>query len=324
MQDNTTVYGDSYSRIILTLSDNNRTLELGNEVNLSGFLQIKANFGKKIVFNGGLRYDHKERYNNRVLRAFSPRLSLIYKINGRMNLKAGYSESFVDAPFYYRANNLPLYAGGSELDAERMKACQLTFNWDIKPLHLKYEVNGYYNRLDNIIYYDATNQAQKVSNAGILNLLGIENVFTYDYKRLTASLNCSYQYVPGSIYYASNGNHINNVPSFILNAVCNYKIFESEKFGNIKIRCNVNTLSSQHNPIVSSMIYRGDSHVYEPYNKIKARAVANCGADYEYRGLLLSLNVYNVLNTDYYQGGSDRVAEPGQHRSIMVNASYKF
>jgi outer membrane receptor for ferrienterochelin and colicins len=324
MQNNTTSYGDSYNRILLTLSDNNRTIELGKETNLSGFFQIKANLLKNLVFNGGLRYDHKKRYNDRTLRSFSPRLSLIYKMNADMNLKVGYSQSFVDAPFYYRANNLSLYAGGSELDAERMGACQLTFNWNIKPLHLKYEANGYYNRLDNLIYYDATNQAQKVSNTGILNILGIENVLTYEYRRITATMNCSYQFVPGSINYAADGSHINNVPNFILNAACNYNVWSHAKYGTVKLRANVNTLSEQYNPIVSSMVYRGNSHVYLPYNKIKARAIVNAGADYELKNLSLSLNIYNVLGTDYYQGGSDRIPTPQQHRSLMINASYKF
>ncbi len=324
MQDNTTVYGDDFERIILTLSDNNRTIELGHEMNISGFLQIKANIGRKLVFNGGVRYDHKKRYNDRMLSSFSPRLSLIYKMNADMNLKLGYSQSFVDAPFFYRANNLSLYAGGSELDAERMSACQLTFNWNIEPLHLKYEANGYYNRLDNIIYYDATNKAQKVSNAGILNILGIENVLTYEYRGWMANLNVAYQFVPGSINYSSDGSHINNVPNLILNAMGSYKIWQSKRYGCIRIRANVNALSEQYCPIVSSMVYRADEHVYLPYNKIPARAIINGGADYELKALTLSLNVYNVLGTDYYQGGSDRVPGPQQRRSVMVNASYKF
>ena len=324
MHDNTTVYGDSYSRIILTLSDNNRTIQLGHEINVSGFVQIKANLTKKLMFNVGLRYDHKQRYNDKILSSFSPRLSLIYKLNTDMTLKGGFSQSFVDAPFYYRANNLSLYAGGSELDAERMSAGQLTFNWNIKPLHLKYEANGYFNRLDNIIYYNATNKAQKVSNSGILNLLGIENVFTYEYQRLTANLSCSYQFIPGSINYAADGNHINNVPNFILNATGSYKAWQTKKAGNIKLRANVNVLSEQYSPIVSSMVYRNDSHVYLPYNKIKARAIFNGGIDYDWKKFDVSLTVYNLLGTDYYQGGADRVPEPQQHRSFMVNVSYNF
>ena len=324
MQDNTTIFGDTYNRVILTLADKNRTIELGHEINLSGFFQLKAYLTKKLMFNGGLRYDHKERYNDKTLRSFSPRLSFIYKMNPDMNLKLGYSESFVDAPFYYRANNLSLYAGGSELDAERMRACQLTYDWNIKALHLKYEVNGYFNRLDNLIYYDATNQAQKVSNSGILNLLGIENVLTYDYHWWNANLNFSYQFVPGSINYAAEDSHINNVPNFILNATASYKALQSKRYGTVKVRANVNTLSSQYCPIVSSMVYRGNSHVYLPYNKIKARAIFNAGVDYEYRDVALSVSLYNALNTDYYQGGSDRVPGPQQHRSFMVTASYKF
>lgn len=324
MEDNTTIYGDSFDRIILTLSDKDKTIELGHEINLSGFVQIKANLTKKLVFNGGVRYDHKQRYNDKTLRSFSPRLSLIYKINSDMNLKAGYSQSFVDAPFYYRANNLSLYAGGNELDAERMGACQLTFNWNIKPLHLKYEVNGYYNRLDNLIYYDATNQAQKVSNTGILNLLGMEHVLTYENKRLTAMLNCSYQFVPGSINYAADGSHVNNVPNFILNAKCNYKVWENTKSGCLRLRADVNTLSQQYSPIVSSMVYRDNAHIYLPYNKIKARAIFNGGADYEWNDLTLSLSIYNLLGTSYYQGGSSNIPIPQQKRSMMLTASYKF
>lgn len=324
MKNNTTVYGDSFDRIILTLSEKNRTIELGNEINLSGFMQLKTNIGKKYVFNAGLRYDYKHRYNDKKLNSISPRLSLIYKMNADMTLKLGYSHSFVDAPFYYRANNLPLYAGGSSLDAEKMDAGQLTYSWNISPWHLKYEANLYYNELSNLICYDATNQAQKVSNAGILNVLGLENVLTYEHKRLMANLNFTYQYVTGSYNYSADDTHVNNFPSFMLNTMCSYKVWNSARYGSVRIRANMNMSSQQYSPIISSMVYRGEEHIYLPYHKIKARAVVNGGADYEWKGFSASLNVYNALGADYVQGGSDRIPAPQQGRSILGTLAYKF
>ena len=79
--------GDRFNRVLLTFSDENQTLKSGSEWYLSAFAQLKLSLGERFIFNGGIRYDFKHRYNNNNLSEFSPRLSLIYKISPYNNVK---------------------------------------------------------------------------------------------------------------------------------------------------------------------------------------------------------------------------------------------
>ena len=46
--------------------------------------------------------------------------------------------------------------------------------------------------------------------------------------------------------------------------------------------------------------------------------------EYTHGSLTASLNVYNLLNTDYYMGSSTFMPFPQQRRHSMIHISYKF
>ena len=232
MQDNSMLIGDHFDRIIVTYSGANRALELGSELNVSPFAQLKLRWGERLIFNGGLRYDYKHRYNGRKLNVVSPRLSFIYKLAKNANLKLGYSHSFVDAPFFYRASKIDTYSGGSTLEPEQMDAVQLTFDGSSRGGDLKYETNLYYNRLIDLIYYDAQKLEDMYSNAGSLNLLGIEGTLSYTNPRALASLNLSYQRVLSNTNYTAEGAYIYNVPNFMMNAMYRHLVFKDKRHSN--------------------------------------------------------------------------------------------
>ena len=115
---------------------------------------------------------------------------MIYKLNQNVHFKLGYSHSFVDAPFFYRASTIATYAGGNKLDAESMDAIQLSYNHSVRNSGLKYEVNLYYNSLKDIIYFGTPNASGEVlSNSGSLKVGGVEGVLSYEKSRLYANLN---------------------------------------------------------------------------------------------------------------------------------------
>jgi len=325
MKDNAMLLGDHFDRIIVTYSDKNRALALGNELNFSAFAQLKTSFGGKFIFNGGIRYDYKHRYNGKKANEFSPRVALIYKMNQKMSLKFGYSHSFVDAPFLYRGSTIETYSGGSRLNPEQMDAVQLTFNYDIPDWSLKYEANAYYNRLTDIIYYDAEKLENMYSNAGNIKICGIENSLSYLYGRSMAFMNFSYQYVLGSTNYTARKSYIYNIPNFMLNAMYRYQFLKTLKRGNAYVRMNTSVLSKQRFPLVDPFIFKGEEQVYMPDKEISARAILNLGVDYVYKKVSLSATIYNLLNTDYYQGGSGySIPIPQQSLNFLLRLSYHF
>ncbi|MDD6779976.1 MAG: TonB-dependent receptor, partial [Prevotellaceae bacterium] len=144
MKDNTMLCGDHFDRVVITQSDANKSIRTESETYLSAFSQLKMSYKKRFIFNGGLRFDYKQRYNS-TLRELSPRLSLIYKISNQSSLKLGYAHSFVDAPYFYRATLIHTYSGGDKLEAEKMDAVQLNYTHNFKSLSLHYDCNVYYN-----------------------------------------------------------------------------------------------------------------------------------------------------------------------------------
>jgi len=321
MQNNSLLFGDDYTHVLVTLAEGTHTLALGHEYVISPFLQIKSYLTDRLIFNGGLRYDHKRRYNERNLDALSPRVSLIYRINNEMNAKLGYARSFVDAPYFYRANKLGAYPGGENLEAETMHAVQLDFRWKPKNTGLAYEANIYYNSLSDLIFYD--NQNDLYINAGHMKMIGIENSLLYATTRSLATLNATYQRVVSSNDANVTNKHINNYPDFIATASYRYRIFDT-RLGRLSARANATFYSKQYSPITSRSVYRGDELCNDENYQIPARLTLNAGLDYKLKPLTLSFSCYNLLGAKYLQGGSSNIPVPQEQRTVMLKLSCKL
>lgn len=325
MQDNSVLVGDHFDRIILTYSGKNSALKSGNEVNISGFAQLKTDIGQYLIFNGGVRYDYKRRYNDRKLNAFSPRISFIYKIKNDMSLKVSYAHSFVDAPYFYRASTIETYSGGSKLDAENMDALQFDYSGTIKKWNLDYDINIYYNRLNNLIYYDTSKIKDMYSNAGELNLMGIDGVLSYKSLSSSAYLKMSYQRVNNGRNYTLTNKNINNVPAFMLSGMYSYSLLKGRHIGNLDPWVNITVLSKQYSPLIDPFLFRGqNNNVSIPDYVVPARAIINLGANYQYKQWETSVGVYNLFNTNYYQGGSCMQPLPQQRLNFLAKIIYKF
>ena len=315
MQEYINLTGGLFNQIKTNNPDdtNNHTLALGSEFSFSIFSQLKHHFNSKFIFNGGLRYDYKHRYDHQILQAFSPRISFIYSINKIWNMKLGYSHSFVDAPYYYRASGMHF----DNLKPESMDAIQLSATALFKHLHLTYDCNLYYNQLSNIIHKESF----LYYNTGKLDLIGIENVLSYTDKNLMVTYNMSYQHVLNAEHYTSNKHQIYNIPSFSGNLIAAAKIFSLPHEQSFWLRGNLSIYSSQLSPILGSKdIY---SIISLPDNREKARAILNIGGSYHWKKLELSVQCYNLLNTHYRQGGSSLTHDiPQQGRSFLAKIAY--
>lgn len=322
MKDNTMICGDHFDRVLITFSDTNKSMLTGSEWYLSPFAQLKLSLNQRLIFNGGVRFDFKRRYNDRNLRELSPRLSLVYKISPNSNMKLGYAHSFVDAPYFYRSTTISTYAGGSSLEAEKMDAVQLSYSHDFKKLALKYDCNVYYNSLSDNIYFNLTTTGNVLSNAGSLKVFGIENVFSYNKKKWYAQMNFSHQKVLDSENYIVSNSHINGVPDFKFNALARYRLLDRNGW-TMNVKGNVLYQTQQYAPLVAAnLIYVNGESYTDPFNKLSGYAVLNAGLDCEYKKVKGTFDFYNMLNNDYLQGGSFIVPVPQQKFSFVFKLSY--
>ena len=320
MKDNTMLCGDHFDRVVITQSDANKSIRTESETYLSAFSQLKMSYKKRFIFNGGLRFDNKQRYNS-TLRELSPRLSLIYKISNQSSLKLGYAHSFVDAPYFYRATLIHTYSGGDKLEAEKMDAVQLNYTHNFKSLSLHYDCNVYYNSLTNNIFFDPTQSLY--TNSGSLKVWGLENVLTYDRKRWYLQLNMTYQRVIESENYIVTNSQITGVPDFKLNIIGRYRLISNDKW-RMNLRANVQVFSKQYSPISLPTVFIGENNVMNPEYQIDGRVIVNSGIDCQYSKIKASVDLYNMLNKDYYQGGSFILPIPQQKFNFLAKVSYVF
>lgn len=306
--------GDEFDRVDLTYSDRNTRLPEGSEYSYSGFMQVKHYFLPQLILNGGLRFDYKYRYNGKKLHALSPRLSIIYKWSDRWNMKLSYARSFVDAPYFYRANRTKAYQGYADLNAEHMDAIQLSATANIAS-HWRYDGNIYYNSFSDLVYFDTD---RLFNFSGALKLAGMEHALSYTQPSFKAHWNLSYHYLIDSQSYMANGNKIHNVPTFNTNLVGMGKILSFPQRHSIWLRGNLSVSSRQIAQVGSE--FDGDKTL----KKIPGRALLNLGGIYTMNEFELSIQCFNLLGNHYSQGGPIPYVVPQQGRSWMAKLTYSF
>lgn len=299
--------GDEFGRVLRTF-DESKNLILGWEVNTDGYLQVKHKWGKSFILNVGLRYDLKHRNDSRNISVLSPRVAAIYVIKS-WNVKASYARSFVDAPYYYRNTTLDI-KGSGVLNPEFMDSWQLSCTNSMLVKGLTMDANVYYNHARDFVYNDQLNGLY--INAGYLKSIGAELLLNYSNKRLHAIGNLSWQHVVASDMYPVDGHSIYNIPQLQSSLTFGYKI--------------TNDLSAHLNTIVTaqqtcqSIVQGADQRDDE----IPARAIFNAGAKYQLRPFTFELNVYNLFNKKYYQGGNSNAPIRQQGLWLLFNASVKI
>lgn len=320
--------GSNYSDVYLY---RNQILYTKSEHVLSAFAQLKHYFTRRLIFNGGLRYDYKIRQDNQRLSTFSPRISLIWMPSTVLSLKAGFSHSFVDAPYFYRSSDLPFFSSGYNLDPEVMDAIQVgaSFNWE--PLKLRYECNLFCNSVSDLVSYDMEkflNDNASFSNAGKIDMIGIENVLQYTSDHTLANLNFTFQHPTRVEKFYSGEHNVSNVPKFMLNLVASQKFINSKRAGQFWVRANMHMQTAveclNNDALLHILSLAG---LEEENPTIHQPAVAIFGAGLEWRapfGLTASVDTYNLLNTDYTIGGQLQTGIPGAGFSLVGKLSYKF
>jgi iron complex outermembrane receptor protein len=322
----------------------------GHENSYNAFLQLKHQW-HSIILNAGLRFDHKKRADGRTLNEFSPRIAFIL-LQPKWNIKFSYSRSFVDAPYLYRKTNelLPLLSSErvgddfSVLNPEFVNSLQLTFAGSEWAKGFNFEINGFYNRAQDLIMTHIIEHLNEAENKTI----GIELMTSYRKPKFTADFNLTWMHTFESNLFTKNIDANNNTPAITSNVVLAWqatprlKLFSNVLFESKQTSYNLDLtqmilLTNIANYILEDIAEKNYESAQEWTDELirvketiihqedmKARAIFNIGAEYKWGNLTLGLNVRNLFNTQYNRSGMNTKLIPQKGRWFMFDVAYKF
>lgn len=298
--------GNDFSVILKTYNDI-KVLYTGKETSADAYLQVKHTW-KGLVMNAGLRYDFKQRSHGKVMNELSPRIALIYSFP-KWSAKISYSKSFVDSPYFYRNNTFDINYGDADLSPEYLNSWQMSFYSDGKIVPgLKLDLNGFINKADNFIIQSELGNI----NAGSLTNAGVELVAGYSFSRFMVDGNVTWQRVLDSQNFGIFNHSVYNVPDWQANLTASYELLKG-----LKINAHAHFVSKQY----SEYALPGA----EPLNiDIPARVLFDLGASYHIWKVEMGINVYNIANTVYNQGGSSVAPMRQAGRWILGHVAFKF
>ena len=312
-------FGEEYNRIIIvTTPESANQLNVGSEKSISGFIQGKHYFTDQFILNAGLRYDKKFRRNDMSISALSPRIALIYLPSSTYSIKASYSRSFVDAPYFYRQNTQNTYRGSEDLMPEYMDAIQLDFLGSFFS-HFNYDVNIFYNRLTDLICNNQSTDlnAPKYVNSGNLKIAGVEVELGYNTTSFRSRLSTTLQYALSAEQYYYDDHNIYSVPRYIANLTCEQRLLNKNKqslwlSGNL--RYTSRTLNKANSRIKDSEDFHLSGH-----------ALLDLRLKYNYSNMIqMSLDCENVFNTIYEIGGTSYIPYQYPGRIVMGTVSFRL
>ena len=322
----------------------------GHENSYNAFLQLKHQW-RSLIFNAGLRYDHKKRVDNRTLNEFSPRVALIL-MKPKWNLKLSYSKSFVDAPYLYRKTDelLPLLTKNTSLDnyatlnPEFVHSFQITFAGLEWAKGLSFEVNGFYNKAEDLIMTHIIEHLNEAVN----KTAGVEVMTSYRRPKYSVEFNCTWIRTFDSNLFIKNIDTNNNTPAITSNVVLAWqatprlKLFSNVLFESKQTSYNLDltqmilytNIASYIKEALENEYYDSAMEWTEELERVKgtlihqedmkARAIMNLGAEYKWGNLTLGVNVRNLFNTQYNRSGMNTKLIPQKGRWFMFDVAYKF
>ncbi len=328
-------------------------LRTGSEGIYSTFAQVKQHLGGMFLLNVGARLDYKVRRgpvgdpfplpNVDDITDVSPRAALIFNPADEFDVKLSYAESFVDAPYWYRYNNIPSYQGAVDLKPEKQRSLQLTPTVRLLDGLVISTTNFSYNRLSDGVFrvpdanIDPANPVY-YTNAGDLKTATVEEEVAFNTENLRLRANATFFYVLDVENYTAfddaseavepgrtTSHKVWHVPMFYGALVASGRPL-LDMAPSTWLDVIVRYVGDQQAPIQAVSINKPDASA-NLLNKNKARVILDAqirSGDLWVKGLSLSANVHNLLNHTYGQGGTTRFPYPQEGRWFMVQLGYAF
>ncbi len=329
----------------------------GSENNYNAFLQLKHRWNS-FIFNAGLRYDHKVRFDYSRVNELSPRLALIY-VRPKWNVKLSYSKSFVDAPYLYQKINqfVPILKGKTKdseesfdhLQPETLNSYQFTFAGTQWLKGLDFELNFFHNRAQELIF----TYILDYENSGKNKTIGVELMAGYKIGKLTTNFNATWIHtLKSSVYifkYISKDIDDNNsTPAIMANLVAGLqatkalRLYGKAAFQGKQSTYNLSYATFQQiygvlslieeDPITSQS--RAEELTQQLINLIDNKLLSrqdmsssiifDLGAEYRLGNVSLGLDIHNLFNKKYYRSGMNTGLVPQRGRWFMGTISYEF
>jgi iron complex outermembrane receptor protein len=319
LSSNDFLIGEDYTKVAVSFPEAKNMLRIGSERSFSAFIQDKHYFTPQFILNAGLRFDNKNRTNEKNVSALSPRVALIYFPNEKFSTKLSFSRAFVDAPYFYRHNSTNGARGSEDLMPEYMNAIQLDFMGKIDSWHLDYDVNIFYNHLTDIVVNNPSTDptTPKYINSGSLKVAGAEAELSFKLPSFRIDANMTYLRPIEAEGYYYKDHKIYSIPAFTANLNCSKRIVNFRKhllWLAAGFKFGTKTLNKANSRIKDS----------EDFD-LSGNAIVDLGLKYTYRDAIqLSLDCDNLFDKTYYVGGSFYVPYQAQGRNVMATVSFKL
>ena len=326
---------DSY--IIFFRKEKDEFQFLDKEPKNEFFVQWKHRY-QSFLINSGIKYYYRRhagfynvKYPDDVLeekkvKEFSPRISLIYMPNSKLDFKFAYSKAFVDIPFHYRTDDLE-----GELQPEKLHSFQFAVHSQkkYKKNTFNVEMNFFYNKCKGLSLHNLKTKWD-VSIAGIEPIVSYNgdkwNVYgSFSFQKVTdfksgqfKTIKVSKIYDEDSWYFEEDTidalydevikGGISNVPSFSANLTAGYRLTKKLK-------------------LCSNFYYTGQQYckINGETEKIPQVFFVNPELRYSADKFELKLDVHNVFNHSYSLGERNSLGTIRQKgRWIMAGVSFKF
>jgi iron complex outermembrane receptor protein len=298
----------------------------GKERAYAAFGQVKQWLADNLILNLGVRYDYKQRREDPKglisiadVAQVSPRAALMYALTNEFDFRLSYGHCFVDAPYWYRYNNLQGYTGAITLKPESMNSYQFTVGEKLWENYLTHQVNFFYNDYKDVVYRDA---AQIYSNAGSVQANGIEYEIAFKQKDLSARLNYTFQNFTEVSGLVSRWDMLESVPEHMGNLIVDYAplygVLDQDWAKTLWLNLGVRYVGRQ--------FARWGKSLTNPRDTVDPAFVCNFGITAEdlVPGVTVGVHAYNLLNQQYFQGGSVEYPFMQPGRWFLAELSYTF
>jgi iron complex outermembrane receptor protein len=230
------------------------------------------------------------------------------------------------------------------LEPEFVNSLQLTFAGLEWLKGMNFEVNGFYNRANNLIHTHII----EYLNEGTNKTAGVEFLANYRKHAWTVDFNLTWTHTFEANVSMKNIDDNNNTPAIMSNAVVSWQatprlrlhshvLFEGKQTTyNLDIVEMIN--SYQIMTYLSQAISENNTTKVNDYSTklqevldrlvmhkdIPARFIFNIGAEYKWNKLTFGLNVRNLFNHKYYRSGMNTNVVFQKGRWFMFDVAYHF
>ena len=306
----------------------------GSETSMSGYAQLKHLFmprTRNLIFNAGLRFDRKRRFNEEILTRFSPRFSLIYKLSDFFSLRGNYNYSFVDAAYIYRACILTIFGGGSDMKPETMRSFNFGASYHNPRKHLNAEISAFYNILKDLAVLNASMRNDRdhddyiFINAGKVRILGVDASAQYNHNNLFVNLNATWQRILTSDNYIDYNSQTFSTPEFHTNMTVAGCVWHSpSRKHQLWARSTVQFSTATYYQSLDLIRTFIQSKFVSEFYRVKPQCNIGLGLSYTSNVFEVDLSLRNLLNNKYKIGSMLTDGVPHAGRQFIGKVTFKF